>query len=302
MSAPLAGLGLAALASVALNASYLMQHHGSRAAPRLSVRRPLGSARALLSSPWWVAGGAAGLIGWALFVAALARAPLSLTQMFAAAGLILTAPASALALHKPLTRAQTMAVVGLASSLAVLVAGSAEPLATAVPSLPLLVALGAVLVLAPALVLASPPARRAGALGGAGGLLYGAADAAMKAVTVDAHGSLGGAIASPWLAAVAAFSVAAFACFQRGLQLGPPVPVIALMTAGTSAAAVAIGLLAFGEPLGASPAIAALHLIAFLCAGAAAVALMIAQERPILEPGARSAAPNTSSRALARLS
>jgi drug/metabolite transporter (DMT)-like permease len=124
----------------------------------------------------------------------------------------------------------------------------------------------------------------------------------MKAVTVDAHGSVVSAIASPWLAAVLVLSAAAFACFQRGLQLGPPVPVIALMTAGTSAAAVAIGLLAFGEPLGASPAIAALHLIAFLCAGAAAVALMIAQERPVLEPGARSAAPNTSSRALARLS
>lgn len=54
MSALALDFGLAVLASVALNAAYLLQHAGSRDAPELSVRHPLASLRAPLGSrrPW----------------------------------------------------------------------------------------------------------------------------------------------------------------------------------------------------------------------------------------------------------
>ena len=73
--------------------------------------------------------------------------------------------------------------------------------------------------------------------------------------------------------------VAAFACFQRGLQIGPAVPVIAVMTGATNAVAIAIGLVVFGEPLGAGPAFAAIHLVAFALAVAAGLTLARAQGR-----------------------
>jgi drug/metabolite transporter (DMT)-like permease len=279
MSPLLIGLGLAVIASVALNASYLLQHAGSRHAPELSVRRPLAGLRSLLGSRWWLAGAAAGAGGWALHTGALAHAPLSLVQAFAAGGLALTVPAAARAFGQRLRRAELAAVLVLVAALALLGLGASAPALTAVPAASLAASLGLAGAIAAALAGAIRGPRRAHALGAAGGLLYGAADAATKAVTVDAHAGLSAALTSPWLAAVAAISVGAFVCFQRGLQIGPAVPVIALMTATTNATAILIGLLAFREPLGATPAFAALHLLAFALAGAAGLRLAAAQSR-----------------------
>ena len=55
-------------------------------------------------------------------------------------------------------------------------------------------------------------------------------------------------------------------------------PVIALMTAGTTVAGVLGGLLVFGDPLGA-PALAALHLAGFAAAALAGLVLAAAQAR-----------------------
>src|ERR1700704_3421346 len=95
MTAALAiGLGLAVLASLALNGSYLLQHAGSQGAPPIDARRLGPALRGLLRSRLWMAG----LTGWALHVAALSQAPLSLVQAFAAGGLALVGPVGARAL------------------------------------------------------------------------------------------------------------------------------------------------------------------------------------------------------------
>jgi drug/metabolite transporter (DMT)-like permease len=291
MSAVMLGLALAVVASVALNASYLLQHAGSRDAPAVSVRRPVASLRNLLGSRWWLAGAVLGCVGWAVYVGALAQAPLSLVQAFAAGGLALTVPAAARAFGHRLARAELLAVLALVASLSLLGLGAKAPAAVAAVPAGALAAAVAVTVVAAALLVAL--SRRAAALGAAGGMLYGLGDAAIKAVTVDAHAGLLGALTSPWAAVVVAASVAGFACFQRGLQIGPAVPVIALMTAGTNVVAIGIGLLAFGEPLGATPAAAALHLLAFALAGAAGLLLVAAQSRMAPEDGAHAGAEAT---------
>jgi hypothetical protein len=122
--------------------------------------------------------------------------------------------------------------------------------------------------------------RRAHGLAVAGGVLYGAADAATKAATGVFHtGGLVAVVRSPWLVAVVAASAGAFFCFQRGLQTGPALPVIALMTAATNLVAIAAGLIVFAEPLGVSVVTAVLHVIAFLIVGVAAWRLSTAQAR-----------------------
>jgi hypothetical protein len=110
------------------------------------------------------------------------------------------------------------------------------------------------------------------------------------------HAAGWSALASPWPAAVLLLSAGAFACFQSGLQTGPAVPVIALMTAATNVAAVLIGLLAFGEPLGSGTASAALHAVAFALAGAAGLRLATAQTRlaPDAEAPSRARSATTS--------
>jgi hypothetical protein len=95
MSALAVGLGLALLASLALNGSYLVQHAGSRGAPAVTALHPLATWRGLLASRVWTAGLVLGLAGWALHVGALAKAPLSLVQPFTVGGIALAVPVAA---------------------------------------------------------------------------------------------------------------------------------------------------------------------------------------------------------------
>jgi hypothetical protein len=272
------GLGLAVLASVALNGSYLLQHAGSRGAPSVDLRRPLITFKGLLRSRLWLAGAVAGVLGSALHVAALGSAPLSLVQAFTAGGLALTVPVAARAFGQRLERSELVAVFVLITALALLGLGAGALLPGAIPVRGLGLAVGIAVLAAAALALPRAGHRRGRLLGAAGGVLYGASDAATKAVTMT-HGGLIAALTSPWIVVVILLCVAAFACFQRGLQIGPAVPVIAMMTGATNGVAIAIGLLVFGEPLGANPAFAAMHVSSFVLAVAAGVTLARAQGR-----------------------
>ena len=102
MSSLAFGLVLAVVASAALNSGYVLQHVGSAEAPAVDVRRPLATFAGLFRSRLWLLGGAIGVTGWAIHVAALSRAPLSLVQAFVAGGLGLMAPLAARALGVPL--------------------------------------------------------------------------------------------------------------------------------------------------------------------------------------------------------
>jgi drug/metabolite transporter (DMT)-like permease len=278
VSALILGLGLAVVASVALNGSYLLQHAGSRGAPSIDLRRPLITVRGLLRSRVWLAGAVAGALGSVLHVAALAHAPLSLVQAFTAGGLVLTVPVAARAFGQRLARPELIAVAVLVAALSLLGLGAGPLVTRAVPVNALAGAVGIAALMAGGLVLARAGGRRGRLLGVAGGVLYGAADATTKAVTM-VHGGVIAAVTSPWMVVLVLLCVAAFACFQRGLQIGPAVPVIAVMTGATNAVAIVIGLLVFGEPLGAAPAFAVIHVVAFALAVAAGLTLARAQGR-----------------------
>ncbi len=273
------GLALAMVASLALNAGYMLQHAGSRAVAAIDVRRLGPALRGLLRSRLWMAGLAAGLTGWALHVGALALAPLSLVQAFSAGGLAVAAPVGARALGERMSSRERRGVALMAGALVMLALGLSSGGQGAVPAASLGMCLVVVGALAGALALLARGVRRPYALGAAGGLLYGAGDAATKALTDVAHGGALAAVASPWLGAVAVASAGAFLCFQRGLQAGRAVPVIALMTAATNVVAILAGLVVFGDSLGQSPALVVVHLGGFALVGISAWLLAPAQAR-----------------------
>src|SRR2546429_9845717 len=96
MSAQTAIALLLALASTALtNVAYLREHDAAAALPALSLRRPLHSVQALLTDRSWLIGFALESCGFALYVAALALAPLTLVQSVAAGGIGIPAFVSA---------------------------------------------------------------------------------------------------------------------------------------------------------------------------------------------------------------
>lgn len=263
MTAVTAGALLAAGAAVALNAGYLLQHAGAAGAPAVTPRRPLASLTGLLGSPKWLVGAATGTAGWAMHISALAHAPLSLVQAFVTGGMALTAPIATRAFGHRLSRGEQAGIAVMALSLALLGIGIGDRRATVFRAGALVAYL--VAVAAGALVLAALAVRRgrASALGLAGGVFYGVADTAIKALTATAPAGAMRLVTSPWLAAAAAATLAAFFCFQRGLQLGRALPVIALMTAGTNVVSIVGGLAVFDDPLGATPALVVLHAAAF---------------------------------------
>jgi hypothetical protein len=272
----LPGIAAAAAASLAINGSYLVQHAGLSAAPAIRATRPIATLRGLLGSPTWRLGAALGYGGLALEAVGLALAPLSLVQSVLAAGLVVVAIGSARALHR--REAAAIALIALA-----LVALGIAPARIAVAAPLGAAGLAAYLALAGAagalLARGAGPAR----LGLAAGVLYGATTVALSAFLAAAQrGAWTGAAAVVAVVGGALVTARGFFAFQRGLQLGRPVPVVTLMTAATNAVAISGGLLLLGDGLGATAWARALHLCAF-----AAVPVAAALAAPRLVGGAR---------------
>jgi len=230
-----AGLVLAVVSTVAINAGYALQHSAASRLPPLSLRRPLPSLRSLASNRRWTAGFLGGIGGWVLYVAALRLAPLSLVQAASAGGIaVLAVGAGRLRSHE---RAGVVAAVtGL--MLLALSAGSHPAEGRA--------ASGAVAVwMIGSLVAAACSARflPAGAgLGTAAGVLYAAGDVGTKAAVVG-----GGRLL--FVPAVLAAHGLAFVCMQLAFQRGGRLATAGLAVLWTNALPIVAGTLLFGESL-----------------------------------------------------
>ena len=242
------GLLLALVSAALINLGFLLQHRG------LGHQLPAGGAlrrlRRSLRNRVWLSGQALGWLGFGLQVVAVAVAPLALVQAFAAGGLALSVPLAAGVFRQRVTGAQVLAVLVIAAGLAALPIGFsavADRLASRPAgrrSSPWAPSPRAALGRVPA-----PTARAAAA-----GIFYGLADAAIKAVSLDWHRHGPASLFSGWTVVAVAGTFAGFLCFQAALETGAPVPGISLMTAGTALVALACGLGAFGESLGAGAA------------------------------------------------
>jgi hypothetical protein len=240
-----AGLLLALASTAALNWGFFSQHRAAETMPRLSVRRPVASLRLLAASRRWLAGFLVGLVGWALYVAALKLAPLSLVQAVAAGGLGLlallqwTRPAG----ERPTRRewwAVAVAVLGLALLAVSLAAPSASgiaPAGTAVVAWVIAFALAGVAV-AGSIRLGVPAGA---ALGATAGILYATGDVATKEAVVTA-----GILFVP---VVLAAHGLAFVALQLGFQRGGVLVTVGLATLLTNALPIAAGTALFHEQL-----------------------------------------------------
>jgi hypothetical protein len=264
-----AGLALSLASAFALNWGWVEQHSAAARLPRLSLRRPLDSLRLLFRNLRWLAGFAAGLVGWGLYVGALALAPLSLVQATSAGGVgVLAALAWRRSGKAP--RRSELAGVGLGTLglllLGISLAGGAPPSSHGSWTL-VAVWLGASALVAGGA--AGPLARVAapgGGLGLAAGVCYGAGDVATKFVVA-------GGTRLALVPAVLAAHGLAFVCVQLAFQRGS-----ALATAGTAslltnALPIAAGVVLFGEQLpGGLLGVARAAAFACVVAGAALLA------------------------------
>jgi hypothetical protein len=258
------GLLLALGSAAALNWGYFVQHGAAAGLPRLSLRRPVRSLRALFTNTRWLVGFWAGIGGWVLYVVALKLAPLSLVQAASAGGVALLA-----ALVGTLTRRElvgvSVAVLGLVLLAASLIGTSAPTTHGSASSVAIWMAVSAVA----ALVAAGPgsAALAGGAgLGIAAGIMYAAGDVGTKAAVV------GGARLA-FVPALLACHGLAFVALQLGFQRGGALATAGMATLWTNALPIAAGTLLFGESLpGGARGVARVAAFACVVVGAAALA------------------------------
>jgi hypothetical protein len=269
------GLLLALATAFTSVVGFLYKHRGAVASPAVEWRRPLWSSLMLLRSGWYTLGMAIAMASWGLHVAALSLAPISLVQSVIAGGLVLlTVTADRLFAHE-VTRREWIGVALAATGLAFLAAtlsgtGRSAFAGYDVEVLAPYVALAAGAGIAVALTTGRSH-HRGVLLGASAGLLWGASDVSIKALS----GSIGDGLAvlvHPLAAVILLASLTGMLVSARSLQLGKAVPVIAVTSATANVVTIAAGPIVFSEPVPQDSLGLAVRILAFaLVIGAAAL-------------------------------
>jgi hypothetical protein len=276
---PLAGLALAFVSVLALSAGFALQQHAASRVDELTLRRPLASARGLVRARRWLAGFTLGLCGWALYVAALGWAPLSLVQAVAASGIgVLVLGMAGVHRRLPARHEAVGALLATAGLVALGLSLIGAPAAHAGPISPARVAGCVLAVAASACVLARRGS--AGAVGASAGLCYGLGDVATKAFldTLPAHAGPLAVLSDPYLGVALAAHGAGFVLLQGAFRRGGVVAAIAPMTAAMNLLPIAAGVVVLGDALPSSPPLLVLRVAAFVAAAIGAWLVAMARE------------------------
>ena len=237
------------------NLAFFFKQRGAAAAPRVRASHPLRSGRDLFRVRWFAIGMGVAAVAWILHVAAMALAPLTDVQVVLAGGVVLVGVMADRMFGFQVARTQWLGLALTATGLvafALTVPRSSGSHSSYSPAA--MIGFELVLCFFGALLIAGPragaPRRHHGTmLGAASGIIFGASDVSIKALTgiVGAHGVLG--LASPWLALTLGASVVAFFASAKSFQDGDAVPVIAITTATANISSIAGGILVFGDPM-----------------------------------------------------
>ncbi|TML97597.1 MAG: hypothetical protein E6G03_02275 [Actinobacteria bacterium] len=261
-------LVLALASTVLINLAYLREHDAAAALPVLAIRRPLQSARALLTDRGWLLGFAMETAGFLLYVAALRLASLALVQSLAAGGIGVLAYVSARVSGRRLGGRERNGVLlsslGLVALAVSLVGGSAEGGAGSTRAVIVWLA-----VTAAAGVLVVTLGRRmmgvAVAEGVAGGLFFSLGDVSTKVATQ------GGARLAFVIPLILGYTLGTW-LLQLGYQRGGALTVAGLATLLTNAVPIAAGTIVLEEPVP-SGAYGALRILAFAAVTIGAILL-----------------------------
>jgi drug/metabolite transporter (DMT)-like permease len=249
------GLICALLSALATNLAFLFKHRGALAAPDVDVRHPLRSAIDLFRSRWWTIGWCVAVVAFALHVAALALAPLSIGQAVLSGGLVFLAVLAERFFGFDLGRRQWIGIGLVAVSLSLLTltggGGGEDHSDYSIAGMIIFesIAVGVGLLLVLSHLIERIPAQRGVLLGVAAGLGFGIADVAIKALSGDlAGGPIG--LLSPWSVIIVTAAVFSFFASARSLQIGDGVAVIAVTSVAANLTAIVAGLAVFGDELG----------------------------------------------------
>jgi hypothetical protein len=250
------GILLALLCAFASNLAFLYKHRGACRACAVDIRHPLCTAYSLWSQRWFAIGMLVGTAAWGLHVGAMALAPLSVVQAVLSGGLVLLAVMADRLFGFSVGPRQwwglAMTGVGLVLLAVTLPASHGPNSSFSVTAMIAfeagLFGLGALFIMGPRL---GGRAEHHGVmLAAASGILFGVCNVGIKALTgIAASDGPLGVVLSPWFWVALAASAIAFYASARSLQDGDAVPVIAITGTAANIAAIAGGIVVFGDPL-----------------------------------------------------
>jgi multidrug transporter EmrE-like cation transporter len=247
---------------------FLLKHRGAGQAPPIEARRPVRTSLALFRARDYTVGIIVATASWGLHVAGLSLAPISLVQSVIAGGLVLLTVLADRIFGQQVTRREWIGVALTAAGLAFLAAtmsGAGKDAhsdygaGTLVTYVGLLAAGG----LAAATLGWGNSRSRAPLVGVGAGLLWGASDVSIKALSdsLDNDGFL--VLIHPLAFVIASLSLIGLTVSARSLQQGAAVPVIAATSAAANLVTIAAGPVVFGEPMPDEPLGFALRILAF---------------------------------------
>jgi drug/metabolite transporter (DMT)-like permease len=263
------GLICALFSALGTNLAFLFKHKGAVAAPDVDMRHPVRSAMDLFRSRWWSIGWAVAAVAFALHVAALTLAPISIGQAVLAGGLVFLAVLAERFFGFNLGRRQWIGIGLVAVSLSALTvtgggggggAHSGYSLAGMIVFEGIAVGVGLLLVFSHLIerVRAQPGVL----LGIAAGLGFGISDVAIKALSGELDsGPIG--LVSPWSMIILTAAVFSFFASARSLQIGDGVAVIAVTSVAANLSTILAGLAVFGDRLGNDALVVGVRLAAF---------------------------------------
>ena len=247
------GLLLALATAFSSVLGFLYKHRGAVESPTVDMGRPVRSSLALFGSRWYTLGIVIATGSWALHVAALSLAPISLVQSVIAGGLVLlTVTADRLFAHQ-VTRREWIGVALAALGLAFLAAtleGAGRSAHSSYEAARLVPWVAGLATLALVVAATSGTSHRRGVvLGASAGLFWAASDSSIKALSGHLGDGAASVLLSPLAAVIALASFAGLVVSAKSLQIGKAVPVIAVTSVAANVFTIAAGPIVFGEPL-----------------------------------------------------
>ena len=292
------GLVCALFSALGTNLAFLFKHRGAVAAPDVDMRHPWRSAVDLFRSKWWSIGWGVAAIAFALHVAALTLAPISMGQAVLAGGLVFLAVLAERFFGFHLGRRQWIGIglVAVSLTLLTLTGGGGDSgdtksdysLAGMIVFESIAVGIGLLLVISH--LIDRIPVQRGVLLGVAAGLGFGISDVAIKALSGDLESGFVGLL-SPWTVVILTAAVFSFYASARSLQIGDGVAVIAVTSVAANLSTILAGLAVFGDKLGDDAFVIGVRGIAFalILVGAALIPAPVrageALQESAVEPG-----------------
>jgi multidrug transporter EmrE-like cation transporter len=261
------GLVLALLTAFTSIVGFLYKHRGAVESPPVEARRPIRTSLALFRSPWYVLGIVVAMGSWGLHVAALSLAPISLVQSVIAGGLVLLTVVADRLFGFSVTRREWIGVALTAAGLAFLAAtleGTGDSAHNHYEPETLILYAGLAFTGGAVLARVAGDNLRGGAsLGAAAGLMWGASDVSIKALSGRLDDGAVAVLVHPLALFILVASLVGMAVSARSLQVGDAVPVIAVTSAAANVVTIAAGPIVFGEPLPDEPLALVVRLAAF---------------------------------------